>query len=148
MNSFSDYPNWFYKCKLGQNIRKLNDKEGYAYIAYFLPWPFNDRDLIVHYKLTQREDRTVSIDIKGDPNFITENKDLVRIHTTTGHWGFTAKKDGLIQVEYQLHMEPGGDVPAWLANKYLSGIPYYTLRNLREEVKKPQHVSASIEWLK
>ncbi len=155
MNSFSDYPCWYYKCILGQDVKKLNDKEGYVYLIYQIPWPYNDRDLIVRYELTQREDRTVFIDIKGNPEelknnpeFISEKKGLIRIYKASGRWRFAPKKDGFIEVEYQLYMEPRGNLPAWLANKYLAYIPHYTLRNLCEEVKKPQHVSASIDWLR
>ena len=37
-------------------------------------------------------------------------------------------------VEYQAHVEPGGSMPAWLANKFVVDAPFETIRDLRELV--------------
>jgi len=43
---------------------------------------------------------------------------------------------GEVEVVYQVHTEPGGSVPSWLANKFVVEAPLNTLRNLRERAEK------------
>ena len=43
----------------------------------------------------------------------------------------TPEGEGRIRVVYELHAEPGGQVPAWLANSFVIDAPYNTLLLLR-----------------
>jgi hypothetical protein len=53
-----------------------------------------------------------------------------------GFWKFTPKGADQIEVTYQVHTEPGGDVPSWLANKFVVDAPFNTLKALRERAEK------------
>jgi hypothetical protein len=150
MNSFSDYPNWLYNCRESRSLEKIGDKKGYVYIVYKIKF-WSDRDVVLRYEFTQREDKSIFIKLEGEPTFKPEEKDLVRVRKASGHWKFTPKQKGSVEVEYQLHMDP--DLTgAWFVggtNRYVPDVPYYTLDKLREEVKRSEHVSASPpEWLK
>ena len=41
------------------------------------------------------------------------------------------------EVTYQVHTEPGGSVPSWLANKFVVEAPFNTLKALKAAAEKP-----------
>jgi hypothetical protein len=145
MNSFSDYERWLHNCKGSENLEKISDKEGHVYIVYEIGGGFANRDMILHYRFTQRENKSICIDLTGKPNFrgepkcIRKEENWVRVPEVAGHWTFTPKERGFVEVEYQLHMEPNlgffGLFDAY-ANSYVPKVALYTLKNLREEVKE------------
>lgn len=44
-----------------------------------------------------------------------------------------------IEVTYELALDPGGRVPAWIANLMLKDAPYFTLERLRQIVTRPEY---------
>jgi hypothetical protein len=48
-----------------------------------------------------------------------------------GHWKFTKVDDYIVEVEYQGLTNPGGNVPASLANLVVVDVPYKTMINIR-----------------
>jgi hypothetical protein len=42
-------------------------------------------------------------------------------------------------VVFRLHIEPGGEIPSWLANIAVIDTPYHTLNNLKEMVKREKY---------
>ncbi len=59
----------------------------------------------------------------------------MRVTQVDGFWKFTPKGAGQIEVTYQVHTEPGGDVPSWLANKFVVDAPFNTLKALKERAE-------------
>ncbi len=48
-------------------------------------------------------------------------------------FGNFKEENNNVTVIYQFHGDPGGDVPAWLANSFVVSHPYKTLQNLKIE---------------
>lgn len=65
------------------------------------------------------------------PEYLPEVDGYVRVSRIDGFWEFAPKEGGEVEVTYQVHTEPGGNVPSWLANKFVVEAPYNTLRQLR-----------------
>ena len=53
-----------------------------------------------------------------------------------GFWKLVPKGDNLTEVTYQVHTEPGGSVPALIANKFVVDAPFKTLQGLKERAEK------------
>ena len=53
-----------------------------------------------------------------------------------GFWSLTPR-EGEIEVIYEVHSEPGGSVPAWLANSFVVDAPFNTLQGLRQLAEQP-----------
>jgi hypothetical protein len=83
-----------------------------------------------------QEQNTITILIDNLPKYIPMNESIVRIPKSKGFWTITPIKENLTKVEYQMHVEPGGFVPAWLANLKLVDTPFSFLYNLREQIEK------------
>ena len=101
------------------------------------PLTIKDRDCIMEQKtVIDKEGKHAIINLKPLPGYIPENKDLVRVRDGGGFWEIEENKSN-VKVIYQFHGEPGGDIPAWLANSFVETQPYQTLLNLRNRLKKP-----------
>lgn len=101
------------------------------------PLTIKDRDCIMEQKtVIDKEGKHAKISLKPLPGYIPENKDMVRVRYGGGFWEIEENKSN-VKVIYQFHGEPGGDIPAWLANSFVETQPYQTLLNLRNRLKKP-----------
>jgi len=70
------------------------------------------------------------------PTYLPEEKGYVRVAQVDGFWTLVHKADGMTEVTYQVHTEPGGSVPSWLANKFVVDAPFNTLKALKEHAEK------------
>lgn len=113
---------------------KLIKTEGnvqYRYTINDAPFPIDDRDSYI--KLTFTESATqVKIDITAVPDYGPHKDDYVRITESTGHYLLEKIGSSKTKITYQLHAEPGGSIPGWLANAASTDVPFNALRGLRK----------------
>jgi len=145
----SAYPSWIHTCQEGKLLKRISLKEIYAYTINTAPWPVSDRDAIVHNTIIQNnEDRSVIIRIIGVPDYIPPTKGMVRVKMIDGYWRFTPLENSMVQVIYQVHNDPGGDLPPWLVNSVVVSQPYNTLVNMQKIVLRPKYGDAKYEFIK
>jgi hypothetical protein len=138
------YPNWYYNCTEAKSLKKVSSAEGFNYSITETPWPTDDRDSIIHYKRTQdAETKIVTMQLKGVTNYIKQKSDLVRIQKLEGHWILSPLPDNKVEVTLQMLADPGGNIPAWLANAMVVDMPYHSLLNMKKEVLKPKYKNAT-----
>jgi hypothetical protein len=121
---------------------RLLDEAELSQITYSrtkAPWPVADRDVVVRVALAwDVTDHTVRIDFESvEDRRMPPIKGVVRMPFFRGHFYLkpTADRRGT-EVEYQVHANPGGLLPDWIANRASREIPHNTLRALREQVKR------------
>ena len=73
------------------------------------------------------------------PDALPENKDYVRVRQLEGAWNIMPLSENRCRVVFRLHIEPGGEIPSWLANIAVIDTPYNTLKNMREMVKREKY---------
>jgi hypothetical protein len=71
------------------------------------------------------------------PTYLPEEKGYVRVAQVEGFWKLVPKGADQTEVTYQVHTEPGGSVPSWLANKFVVEAPFNTLKALKAAAEKP-----------
>jgi len=131
------YPDWVSNIKEGGRLEKISDREYINYYIADFPWPLKDRDVVLHTILVQEEDsKSVYIKLEGRSTFIPEKKSIVRIQNIHAYWYFTPEPSGMVRVSYQMLVDPGGNIPVWLINKFLIEGPYQNLYMLRELMEK------------
>jgi ribosome-associated toxin RatA of RatAB toxin-antitoxin module len=149
VEDISAYPSWIHTCKEGKLLKRLNEKETYNYTINDAPWPVRDRDAAVHNKISQNpEDRVVTIEIKGIPDYIPEKTGLQRVKKIDGSWRFTPLGNDTVEVVYQVHSEPGGNLPSWLVNSVVVDQPFYTLVNMQKVIDRPKYRQATYKFIK
>jgi hypothetical protein len=139
---------WIETCKEGKLLKRINQKVSYHYTINHAPWPVNDRDAVVIHTISQApQSRVVTIGIRGVPDYIPEKTGLVRVKKIKGHWRFTPGNNGLVEVLYQVHSEPGGNIPSWLVNSIVISQPFNTLKKMRIVVRQPKYISAKYDFI-
>ena len=59
----------------------------------------------------------------------------MRIPYLSGYWLLEKQGANRTKVTYQVHADPGGSIPHWLANATAVNNPYETLKNMKKQLK-------------
>lgn len=129
-------------------LKQVSPAELYYYSEISVPWPASNRDFIARLVVTQ-DPRTKVVTIWGPtyPEYLPAKKDIVRVSQSEGKWVLTPVGKNRVKVEYTLHADPGGNIPAWLVNMFATKGPYESFRNLKEQLKKPAYVNARLSYI-
>lgn len=125
---------WIHECKL-QKLLKQDGDQSWTYTQFNTPWPVKARDSILLVTTTVGADGSVTRTLKGEPQYQPEEKGFVRVAQVDGFWKMVPKGDQT-EVTYQVHTEPGGSVPAMVANKFVVDAPFNTLKALKARAEK------------
>jgi len=130
----ADACGWVHECR-SQKLLKHEGAQAWTYTQFNTPWPVTPRDSIVKVTTHESGDGSLRRDLEGVPTYQDKNDDFVRVSKVDGFWLLEPKAAGNVQVTYQVHTEPGGSVPSWLANKFVVEAPFNTLKALRERAE-------------
>jgi hypothetical protein len=114
-------------------LDKPSAREQIFYIRTGMPWPVKSRDMI--YRLTAPKavvgGHAMSVSIEGLPNYLPPDPDAVRMTSVRGRWNFV-EDAGRTRIDLDMHFEPGGSIPVWLANRRIVATPSKMLANLKD----------------
>lgn len=137
LSNVSGQKDWVYHNKTAYIIKQLNPYEFYYYTEASLPWPMSNRDAVVHLKMDRDSlDRFLHIMSVSVPDYISEKSGKVRVTRSTISWNVTMPTKNTISIIYIFEAEPGGSVPAWVANTFADKGPYETFKKLGEILKQ------------
>jgi len=140
---------WVYATKSCTLLKQISPSELFYYSEVNVPWPISNRDFIVRLKVTQDEKtKIVTVDGENRPAFLPEKKNIVRIKQCYSRWLIEPLHNGEVKVEYELQVDPGGSVPAWLINMFATKGPYESFKKLRIQVKKPLYNNVNLPFIK
>ncbi|AHL35227.1 hypothetical protein CD58_21185 [Pseudomonas brassicacearum] len=126
---------WIHECKSQKLVKHEGDKS-WTYTQFNTPWPVTARDSVLEVTTVEGADGSLTRNLKGVPKYLPEEQDYVRVSQVEGFWKFVPKGAGQVEVTYQVHTDPGGSVPSWLANKFVVDAPFNTLKALKERAEK------------
>jgi hypothetical protein len=149
LNEVENYASWGYKISEARLLRRTSDKEFYYYSKIDFPWPLSDRDIIVQAKVEQDSvTKRVTSTSHSKPNYLPENKDVVRIKTTTTRWTVVPGTGGWCYIEYYIYSDPAGNIPDWLVNMAIDVGPLETLSRMRNMLQQPKYRTAKLAYIK
>ena len=126
---------WIVNCK-GVKLLKEENNDQYFYIETTLPFPFKNRDMVYHFQYIETDSGQVRVTVTGMPDFIQPKEGIVRLAKANGYWLLSSIGSEKTFITYQMHVEPGGLIPAWLANPFIVNVPFSTFKELRKIVRK------------
>jgi len=126
---------WIHECR-EQKLLKTEGALSWTYTRFNTPWPVAPRDSVIRVTSSIGADGSVTRVLEGVPDYLPAEKGFVRVSKVEGFWKLQPKGEGEVEVIYQLHSEPGGSVPSWLANSFVVDAPFNTLEALRERAEK------------
>jgi hypothetical protein len=141
------YPKWVYGCASAEILKNISDWEMYHYQTTSMPWPIQNRDLVIHTTVSQDpETRIVKVIAKALPDYIPVKEDYVRVLSYNSLWTFTPKPNGIVELEYIIAVDPGGNIPNVLVNMAIADGPVNTIKNLRDFL--PHYQNAKLAYIK
>ena len=132
-----NYPKNFPNCGSAQVLVQKSKYDDIHYITIKTPWPVTERDAIYEAATSFSQDGKhahVKLTPRGD--YREESKDFIRVHNGSGFWDLEEIAPNTIQVVYQFHADPAGEIPAWIANSVIVINPLKTLESLRNLAKR------------
>ena len=147
MKDADNMTNWIYSVVNGK-ILESTDTTLIYYAESKLPWPFDNRDAVYldSFKWNSKE-KILTIAIKCLPDYIGKNEDLVRIPYAKGFWKAEEIYTGKLKVTFQMVVDPGGSIPAWLVNAFVIDSPFETLKGLKEVINDKKYLDVSYDFI-
>ena len=139
---------WLYHTADNHMVKQVSGAELYYYSLVEMPWPVSNRDFIAHLKVSQdAATKIVTIDAPCIPNMIPTKPKVVRIANSKGKWVLTPVGKDQVKILYTLHADPGGSIPAWLTNLFVTQGPSQSFKKLKVHVQKPMYKNARLDYI-
>ena len=139
---------WVYSNKTSQLIKKVGPNEIIFYSSVNVPWPCTDRDYISHIVINQQSPQAITIDAHTEPDLLPYKDGLVRVRKSSAHWDVTSLSSDVQKIVYTVQFDPGGSIPAWLVNMFVTKGPLQTFQKLRACVSKPENQNLLADFIK
>ena len=136
---------WVYKTIASEIVKPISDRELIYHAQMECPWPFSNRDIIAHLKIARQSPSVITISSQAKPDLLPTEEDVVRIRSSKAQWTITDMKDQVIKVEYTIQFDPGGNIPPWLLNLFITDGPYESFRKMKERVDLPAYQHAQFD---
>ena len=134
---------WVYRSGGARILQDAGYPQAYVYGVVDAPFPMTDRDAIVRFDYRQDPGtKEITIAITNFPQFIPEEDGLVRVPEFGGFWRLRPREGGWVEVTYQVYGDPGGWIPAWLANRAALVSVRQTLANMQGVVGRYEGVTS------
>jgi hypothetical protein len=132
----NNYPNWVYATRTSNVVKKVSENEVIYYAEVGTPWPASNRDYYADMKITfNPANHSMNVVSIGMKDYLPEKKDLVRVPMSKGYWMVTTQSDRKIHLQYILQIDPGGSIPAWILNSFVTKAPVETFTKLKKKME-------------
>lgn len=149
INDYPNLPRWLYFVSAAQEFGRRGPLDRDVLVQTDLPWPLTDREAVLRALGTQPPDGyDIDIRLINQPALLPPNEDYIRFPELDARLLFRWLGEGRLEVTYQIVADPGGWVPDWLAARVLRDAPYYTLRDLRRTLNRPEYQGHSYDYLR
>ena len=120
-------------------VRAVSEKEKIIYRHVLTPFIISDRDFVVHVKVN-RDDRSDHLVINFrsvEDSDVPVSDDKVRgmLHSS-GYRLWSIDSGKRTMVLFTVHVDPKGNVPAWIVNLFQSGYARNNLENIRAQAAR------------
>jgi hypothetical protein len=126
---------WHYQTSESRLLKKINSSEQLVYIKNDMPWPLQDRDVVTRMKVSKPTLDIIRIDLLPELNYMAENNKMVRIKNFTGHWYLEKSEKGTIVIQ-EMQGDPGGNIPPFLFNIFLTNGPFSTFLEMKKMLSR------------
>ena len=131
------YTKWQFNTIEANVIKRISPSEQIYHAVVKAPWPVVDRDMVVRMKIQVDKNRNeASFDAESVKGILPSTDNYVRVPSSHAHWTVKQRDEKNLEVRYTMQIDPGGSVPAWLANWVCAQAPFESFRNLKAILEK------------
>ncbi|PJB12233.1 MAG: lipid-binding protein [Flavobacteriales bacterium CG_4_9_14_3_um_filter_40_17] len=123
--------NWNYQTSKSYLVKKLSDTEQTIYMENDMPWPVQNRDVVTRMKVQHPTSNIIIIKLLPDSESVPEKDKIIRVKNFSGYWYLEQSSKGIIVIQ-QMQGDPGGSLPAFLFNLFLTNGPFSTFLGLNK----------------
>lgn len=128
---------WIYNNKQSKVLKKYSPYDFVYYSETSMPFPVSNRDVIIRMQIkTDSLPKFMTVSGSNQEDMIPSIPGLERIPYYRANWKITMPASNSLHIEYFLQVDPGGSLPAWLANSFAEKGPFNTFSNLADLLKK------------
>ncbi|MBI4646130.1 MAG: hypothetical protein HY738_05895 [Bacteroidia bacterium] len=139
---------WVYSCSKSLILKKINEQELIYYSLLDIPWPAEDRDMVLHLKVSQdKKTKIVTFKTMSRNDILKENPGIVRMKNVTLAWRLKPLSSGSIEAQYYLKSDPGGIVPDWMLEFFMVTGPYESMLNIKEMIKNSKYSNVHFDFI-
>ncbi len=128
------FDRWIPDTEQARLLARPSPREQIYYIRTSMPWPIKHRDMI--YRLTEvpvvSSPSEVRVAMEGLPDYLPAYPGVIRMSSVSGEWRLRGE-GRRTHIRLDLHIEPGGSLPAWLVKRRMVTTPSKMLKNLERE---------------
>ena len=142
LNDYENMPKWLHFVDSAVEFDRDGPLLRYMRFGTHLPWPLADREAVLQVDVQQKltpEEEAVTMKLTNRPELLPDDPAYVRFPEMIGVFKLRRLGNNLVEITYELVLDPGGYIPTWLANLLLRDAPYFTLERLRRIIKSPEY---------
>ena len=140
--------NWASRCVESYVYQRLSESDAYVYTHSNMPFPIKNRDVLTHAIWSQEAaSLTVRVNSEATTGILDEIAGRLRLTQLRLGWIFRPLESGAVEISNEAHIDPGSNLPGWIANLLLVSIPFETMRSFVLEVTKPEYQDAVIGFI-
>lgn len=141
-------PRWLYLIKSVRELKRRSPMDRDYHVTTGLPWPVADRDAGLVFQLRQDPKTSAfEINFRSRDGVIPVSGDYVRIPEMVGHFTSTPVGGKKVQVSFEVLLDPGGYIPAFLANFILKDIPYRSLLRFQRLINTERFSGYYVDYI-
>lgn len=125
--------NWMDRVESATVIQRQSESLFWVHNMISLPWPLDDRDLIVKVEVERLSDKII-VSMSGEPDLIPEEESVVRMPDYQGVWIIEELGNGQIMVTNESFSDVGGRIPEWLQGGVVDSA-LIMMENLKEYLR-------------
>jgi len=129
-----NYTTWQYNMVESEIVSTKGDNELVYRSLIDAPWPVENRELVNAIKIV-KEATVTRIFIHSVPYQKPPPDDVIRVPLFDAVWTIT-EVGTTLKATYLLRIDPGGSVPAWLANMTMIEGPSISFKELKKQILK------------
>jgi len=150
LNDYKNMPKWLHFVDDASEISRDGPLLRNLRFGTHLPWPLADREAVLQVDVQQKltpEEETVTMALSNRPGLIPPDPDYVRFPEMQGVFKMRRLGEDMVEVTYELVLDPGGYIPAWLVNLLMRDAPYFTLERLRRIIRNPEYQNLYYDYV-
>jgi len=145
----ASFPDWVENMREARWITPFNSQRiRKVYIRMGLPWPVQDRDIIMGQKMSQNPlNLRVNIKEWNEGKTLPEVSGAVRVPEVNAEFVLIPISKNQTKIIWQGHNEPGGYVPAFLMNWMVENVFYKSAMAMRARFESEKYFK-QVDWVK
>jgi hypothetical protein len=132
--NFENYSKWIQGCKSARMIKDEDENFKIGYIEIGVPWPLNNRDMLLNFHVSTKTEKLFQAVIISKPDVIPKKPGIIRLQNITGSFMLKELNYSCIEVSCQLFIEPKSNIPDWIINMFIVKRLYKSLYNIEKLV--------------